>query len=62
MEAATVDVVGVDVLDGCSTDISRLGPQSNAPELVHATQLLDKRKTSTEIKHCLIILLGVRVF
>ena len=35
----TVDVVGVDILDGGSADVSRLGPESDAPQLVHPTQL-----------------------
>lgn len=35
----TVDVVGVDVLDSSSADISGLSPECNAPQLVHPTQL-----------------------
>lgn len=35
----TVDVVGVDVLDGGAADISRLSSQSDPPQLVHPTQL-----------------------
>lgn len=35
----TVDVVGVDVLDGSAADVGGLGPEGNTPQLVHATQL-----------------------
>ena len=40
----TVDVIGVDVLDGGAADVGRLGPQSDAPQLVHPAQLERERE------------------
>lgn len=41
----TVDVVGVDVLDGGTANVSRLSSESDSPQLVHPTQLENKHKS-----------------
>lgn len=51
----TVDVVGVDVLDGSAADISRLSSQSDPPQLVHPTQLdTQTHKRVCELPACLL--------
>lgn len=43
----TINVVRVDVLDGCTADVSRLSSESDPPQLVHAAQL----ETNTGINY-----------